>query len=118
MDYTPAQHSTKQPETEAPVSLKRETSWGAIVGIIIVVLVLIIGTLYFWGKELEEASQLPPVDETVTGEDILNRPDASTEALKEQSDADDVASIDADLSATDFSNLDAELNNIDAELNR
>ncbi|NTV22728.1 MAG: hypothetical protein HGB03_04210 [Candidatus Yonathbacteria bacterium] len=114
---SPTSPSGMPKETRA-VMPTQETSWGAIVGIVIVVAILIIGTFYFWGKELDESGTLPPVEENVTGEDILNRPDPVTEALKEQGTSDDISSIEADLSATDLSGLDTELENIDAELSR
>ena len=37
--------------TETP---KHKTSWGPLIGIVIIVLVLIVGALYFWGARLAE----------------------------------------------------------------
>jgi HAMP domain-containing protein len=68
-------------------------SAGPIIGIIIILAIIILGGLYFWGQRGAEA----PLDETL-------------EAIGTQNAGDDTASIEADLNATDVENLDAELN--------
>ncbi len=46
----------KQPEHLLPPVQKG--SWGAFVGIVIIVIVLVIGALYFWGVQLEKQENL------------------------------------------------------------
>jgi len=75
---------------------------GAIVGAIIVVIILVVGGLYFWGKQLS-------TDTDTT--------DPQLEALQNTSASDEVADIEADISTTELDNLDAELGDIEAELN-
>lgn len=82
---------------------------GPIVGVIIIVLVLALGGLYFWGKELAQQDSLESTN------DIVNTPDSSTESLKSQGSSDELSSIETDISATNFSDLDKELRDIDAE---
>jgi hypothetical protein len=112
--------NTQQPsQNNTPSMPVRETSWGTIVGIIIVVVVFAIGSLYFWGKEVaNRQNALPPVDENKTGQDILGQTDATTEALKQQDTSDTLSSIEKDVNATNLTNVDTETNNIDAEISR
>lgn len=86
---------------------------GPVVGTIIIVAVLVIGGLYYWGAQLNKQAI---VDETLTGEEIAAEVDTSTEALGVQGTSDEVTAIEDDLDLTDLSDLDAELGNIDAEL--
>ena len=87
---------------------KRESSIGPIIGIIIVIAVLLVGALYFWGQHLskvdlqegkpneqpnEEMSQVPPV-----------------------SDSDELSTIEAELSATAIESFDWVFEEIDGEL--
>lgn len=50
---------------------------GSIIGIVLIVLVLILGGLYFWGKRLSEESSLVPTssnsaaDEAIVGEESV-----------------------------------------------
>ncbi len=80
-----------------------ESKIGPIIGIIIVVIVLIIGALYFWGEKLNKEKMGAPTNTTAT----TNQPvatDASTDSivakLGNQNTSDDLTSIANDLSAT------------------
>lgn len=75
------------------------SSAGPIIGIIILIAVVILGGLYFWGQRVN--NQIAPTETNI---------DPTTEAIKAQSTADDTSSIEADLNFTDVDNLDAELN--------
>lgn len=86
---------------------------GPVVGTIVIVAVLVIGGLYYWGAQLNKQSA---VDESLTAEDITAAVDTSTEALGIQSTSDEVTAIEDDLDLTDLDDLDAELGNIDVEL--
>ena len=104
-------------ENEAP-NLAQESpetkNTGSIIAIIIIVAIIIIGGLYFWGEKINNATK---EDTGATTEEILSTPDEKTESLKKQGTSDSISDIDADLNSTDLDNLDAELQNIDAELN-
>lgn len=89
------------PEQEAPGK-----SSGPIVGIIIIVLVIALGGIYFWKTQIE-SRQDTPTDESVA---------ADVATLTAQGTSDDVNAIEEDLTATDLDTLDAELNGIEAEL--
>lgn len=89
---------------EAQVQVEEnKSSIGSIIGIIIIIAIIILGGLYFWGKRIEESKlqddlliQNATTSEVVTAENV--------------SSSDDMDSIEADLNATtDFSGLGAEL---------
>lgn len=67
---------------------------GPIIGAIVILVIIILGGLYFWSQRNGE--------EALTNETIEN--------INMQSDSDAAAAIEADLDATDIENLDAELN--------
>lgn len=79
---------------------KNEGSLGPIVGTIIILLVIILGGLYFWG---ERAKRLNTVDDSSaqSAGDIQN--------ITTQSSSDATADIEADLKATDIDSVDANL---------
>ena len=86
-----------------------KSSVGPIVGIVIIIIVLVIGGLYFWGQKLSTDDPDPE----------FSTSDSQTEELADTSDSDAVDDIDADLDAVgdeDLDALDAELGDIDAEL--
>jgi len=82
---------------------------GPIVGVVIIVIVLIFGGLYFWGAKVSK-------EKTMTAEEITAQEDVMLIKLKEQSESDEIADIEADLNATDLEGLDAELEQIDQDL--
>ncbi len=98
---------TVMPQT--PRVPEDKKSIGPIVGIVIIILVLVLGGLYFWGQKINM------MDQGISPETVLNAEDASLVQLGQQSDSDTTASIEADLNATDISNLDTELDNIQSE---
>jgi len=75
-------------------------SAGLIIGVIVILAIIILGGLYFWGQR--EGNDTTINDATIT--------DEALESINTQSELDDTASIEADLDATDIENLDAELN--------
>ena len=82
---------------------------GPVIGAVIIILILVVGALYFWGAKLnKEANQTP--------EDILGGEDKTLEQLQTQSTSTEIGDIEADLNVTDLDNLDADLQNIDKEL--
>ena len=81
---------------------------GPIIGVAIIVIVLILGGLYFWSTQLSK--------EEMTAEEITAQEDPALIELQKQSDSDEIADIEADLDATDLEGLDAELEQIEQEL--
>jgi Flp pilus assembly protein TadG len=79
-------------------------SMGAFIGIIVILLVIIFGAFYFWGKML---------DEKAATNSLI---DASVEMLNKQNSSDEISSIEADLNATVIESLDKELGDIDTSL--
>ncbi len=69
-------------------------SAGPIIGVIVILAIIILAGLYFWGQRAG--------DETMT--------DKTVESINMQSDSDAAAAIEADLDATNIENLDSELN--------
>lgn len=118
METTPNTNPEKHREDTPSVSSvpEEKSSWGSAIGIVLIVAVIIIGGLYFWGQKIDERmSEYEAGDVTV--EEILNAPDAQLEALsEEQSTSTDIADIENDLNMTDLDSLDAELDAIEAEL--
>jgi uncharacterized protein HemX len=110
--YTPEETAHMPSSPESP----EKGSWGSTIGIILIVAVIVIGGLYFWGQKIDE--RLSEYEGNITVEDILNAPDASLEAFQEQGTSTDPADIKNELDATNFDNLDAELDAIDTELNK
>lgn len=83
----------------APEEKPKGSSVGPVVGAIIIIVLIVLGGLYFWGKKLAEA----PTDE-------------QTETLQDVRASDALADIEADLNATDLDSLDNDLSEVEAEL--
>lgn len=84
--------------------------------IVLLAVVLAIGVGMWWYTSHQEL--LPAVDNQETGVAPNSAVDADVQALNTQSSSDDVASIDADLQATDLNNLDKELGDITNTVNQ
>ncbi|MBI1974421.1 MAG: hypothetical protein HYS51_01000 [Candidatus Zambryskibacteria bacterium] len=74
------------------------SSSGPIVGIIIILIVIILAGLYFWGQR----GSMP-------NDTNAENTEVSTESISTQSDSDDAASIENDLNNTDLE-VDTEIN--------
>ena len=70
------------------------TSAGPVIGIIVILVIIILGGLYFWGQRES--------DDTILNDTL--------DTINLQSDSDEVDAIEADLNATDIENLDSEIN--------
>ncbi len=88
---------------------QNKSSIGSIIGTIIIIAVIILGGLYFWGKRIEEnklKQQL--ISDSMENTQVQETdPDAN---INKTGSSDDLNSIDADLNSTNLDNLDAELN--------
>lgn len=88
---------------------QNQSSIGSIIGIIIIITVIILGGLYFWGKRVEEQKyneKLISESQQAPEPTIINE---STK-IKTLSTGDDVDTIQADLNNTKTDNLSTELN--------
>lgn len=84
--------------------MEQSKSYGAVVASIIIILVLIVGALYFWGRTLETKEAVAPVQQTAeVASDVQTATDTD----------DSVESLKADISATsDLKDVDAGLKEI------
>lgn len=78
-------------------------SVGPTIGLVIVVILIILGGIYFWNQQQNKDSDSMAVENEAM-------------MIKEQGTSNEVSSIEADLNATNLDNLDQELGNIDADL--
>jgi len=86
-----------------PMTPPQKSSMSGIVGTIIIIALIILGGLYFWGKRINNQKDTAS---------LMNQEEmASQEAsvIQSVSDNDDTASIEAELSATQTSGLGTEL---------
>lgn len=99
------QQAPEMPHEEMPNTLQDNApdkkSSGPLIGIIIIIVVLLVGGLYFW---MTKIATIPEE----TGTDT----EAVVEQLSTQSASDEISAIEADLDATDLENLDAELDSL------
>ena len=84
-----------------------QSSIGSIVGTIIIIAIIILGGLYFWGKRIEENKLKQNLVTGTTSEEISAN---EATAIKSVSSGDDITSIEADLNNTNLNNLGAEMN--------
>ena len=97
-----------EPGNAETPKLPKQGNLGAIIGIVIIVILLVLGGVYYFTTGVQELKQ---------NEDSSILADGEAEALKTQGASSDLADIEADLSATDLSGLDAAEGDFEAELN-
>lgn len=98
---------TTQPQVQMPTPVQNKSSIGSIIGTIVIIAVIILGGLYFWGKRVEEAKLRQALVTDTTSEQTSETDEAA--AIKSTSSSDDLSSIEADLNSTNLDNLDAEI---------
>lgn len=86
-----------------------KSSIGSIIGTIIIIAVIILGGLYFWGKRIEEAKLKQELmsDSLDSTQTVDTNPDNN---ITKTGSSDELNSIQADLNSTNLNNMDAELN--------
>lgn len=87
---------------------QNKSSIGSIIGTIVIIAIIILGGLYFWGKRVEEAKMRQSLVTDETSQQANQMDEAST--IKSTSNSDDLNSIQADLNSTNLNNLNAEMN--------
>ncbi len=93
-----------------PPAHENKSSIGSIIGTIIVIAIIILGGLYFWGKRIDEARMK---ESLVSNEQVETTPvqdeNMEANAIMSVTGSDDLNSIEADLKATNLDNLGTEL---------
>jgi len=109
----PSQTSAEKSEEQAvKMQPSQEKSFGPIIGIVIVVVLFVLGGLYyFFGYNQSTINVGYP-----SAEEIRATDDTLTTELGAQSQSDEIGAIEEDLNVGDFDGLDADLQNIDIEL--
>lgn len=80
-------------------------SVGPMVGLVIVIILIVLGGIYFW-KEMEYKKNDVGYDQNTD----------EMYAIQNQNDSDEINTIEADLEATNIDTIDSEINSIDTEL--
>ena len=86
-----------------------ESKLGPAIGIIIVIIVLVVGALYFWGQKISNES--PPTTERSPATNTATSVDSAVQNLNTQSSSDELNAINNDLKSTTLNGLDTELKN-------
>jgi len=113
MDTT--ENQTSVPPTPMPASpapKKDPMAAGPIAVIVIIIGLLAIGAWYFMSQNLGNLSSDAPA---TTVEGLQGSDDPAVQAALSQGSSDDLSSIEADVTATDFSGVDESAAAIDAE---
>lgn len=93
----------QNPINTIPPQAPDKASTSGIIGTIIIIALIILGGLYFWGKRINTQRE---------AREVLQQEQQSeqeTAAIESVSNSDDTATLQAELDATQTSNLDAEL---------
>lgn len=102
----PEQQSTEQaPQEEPNFADTKKGGVGPVLGIVVIIALIAIGGYYYFTSGVE---QIPNYE---AGEE-----DATVQALSEQSTSDTISDIEADVEATDLSEVDALLEDLEADL--
>jgi FtsZ-interacting cell division protein ZipA len=86
----------------------QKSSVGGIIGTIIIIALIVLGGLYFWGKRIEESRAKQ--DLVSEGNDTQQVEMSEADNIRNTNASDDINAIEADLNATNLNNLDSELN--------
>ena len=85
-------------------------SYGALIAVIVILVLIVIGGLYFLGQRVNNSAYINNASST-------QESDSVTASLQTQSSSDDLQSIQKDLDSTDTSNLDQGAAAVEASLN-
>ena len=86
-----------------------EGSIGPIIATIIILAILVLGGLYFWNQRTAEMNNANLNNQPVTTTSS-SATDAAVNSINQQATSDNTASIEADLKATNTTNVDSQLN--------
>ena len=84
----------EEEQNNVRASTETDNSAGPIIGVVVILVLILLGGLYFWNQRADTEMST----------------DRTVESITIQNSSDDTASIEADLDATDVENVDSELN--------
>lgn len=99
------QNENQQEQPHFADTKKDGNGIGPLLGIIVIIALLALGGFYYFTRGV---NQIPSYE--------ASEQDATVEALEEQSTSDAIADIEADVNATDLSEIDALLDDLEADL--
>ncbi len=85
----------------------QKKSYGALIAVVIILILMIIGGLYFLGQR---------INKTPYQAGAVKTSDSVTQAMKSQSSSDNIAAIESDLKATSVSTLDQGASAFEAQM--
>lgn len=89
---------------------ENKSSVGSIIGTIIIIGLIVLGGLYFWGKRIEEAKNIKNITSEEVTSTTTNQIVVDENALiKQTKNSDDLNSLQSDLDSTNTTNLSTEL---------
>lgn len=83
---------------------QNKTSIGSLIAAIIIIAIIVLGGLYFWGKRIEESRTSPTTEEN--GQALQQ---TEAERIADTGSSDDTASLEQELNSTVTTGLDTEL---------
>lgn len=89
---------------------ENKTSIGSIISVIIIIAIIVLGGLYFWGKRIEESKKIQDITTDGVEPTLIDETARETASIKNTSTSDDLNAIEKDLNDTNTVNLDGELN--------
>lgn len=102
--YTPPQNAPMGAPMGTPaMTPPPKASTSGIIGTVIIIALIILGGLYFWGKRINTQKETAAL---INQEQVASQEAAQIESV---SSSDDTSSLEAELDATQTSNLGAEL---------
>lgn len=114
-NYSPEEFSSNEnPPSQAatnstPAATEKSQGFGPVIGIVVIILLLILGGLYFWGTELNKQAAL---DEMQTLDESMNNGTLSSDSDPEEIESD----IDAFETSTFDAQLEADIQALEEEL--
>jgi hypothetical protein len=116
-DNQPQQVPVAETPVSAPMPTQEERNLGPAIGVIVIIALIVLGGLYFWGQRIDRKSPAPM--EANSMQDMpaaqLETPGADLGSLEAQGTSDDITSISADIEATNLSELGTEVNAMNQE---
>ncbi len=96
-----------------PQPMKKEGGMGSIIAIIVIVIILALGGLYYFTIGVGQINDNEPP--ASTADELQNSDDPEVQALMNQGTSDEIAAIDADVEATSFAGVDGAISDIEAD---
>jgi hypothetical protein len=110
MDENMNQGGAPMPQKETVSQGNGDSSVGPVIGIIIIIAVIVIGGLYFWGQRISNEGEMTTKEIQEQIED-----DQTAEELEMVGSSDEFVDIGADIDSTNFEGIDSGLDDLDSE---